>query len=135
MADPIGMLVIFAVIFGINKLVLKRKAYIGWAAMTVFFLIIGWVTEGEWLGGPFEEVGFYHAFWLFVFIVPTIVMSRNAKAQDTGVKKESIMESIKKVRPVKAPEPAQKKSPKYCPNCGAELRDGLKFCTKCGEKL
>ncbi len=33
------------------------------------------------------------------------------------------------------PAPAQPQASRFCPNCGAPAVDGMKFCTKCGNKL
>ncbi len=142
-------LIVLGVLIGILVVVAKvavtligKHSHKIWFGFGMIFLALGWMTSGEWLGGPFEEAGFYHIFWIVVFIIPSFVMRHLNKGTVVSERKESVMDSIKKIKFIPkleskpaASEPSNGKKPKFCPSCGKSLREGLKFCTHCGEKV
>ena len=61
---------------------------------------------------------------------------------ETAVKKESekTTEKVSEAKPekkteVKPEEKPEEKTKDKCPKCGAQIKEGMKFCTACGEKL
>ena len=66
-----------------------------------------------------------------------MLMNRNSKPQPEAFQGAAPQQPEVPQQPVyqQAPQPQPEISPTNCPNCGAPLRPGAKFCESCGSKL